>query len=116
MLEAIQAMMSGKFALLNIMNNEDRDIDSMTTIFNTAVSENSQRDLKQASSENKQKNNNKKTTNNLGHSRNSWAVRQKETNKKEKIPTRRIWEIQESDQQHQEVNEKGKRKLDRRTV
>ena len=51
-------MMSGKFALLNIMNNEDRDIDSMTTIFNTAVSENSQRDPKQASSENK----NKKTT------------------------------------------------------
>ena len=32
-------MRSGKFALLTIMNNEDADIDSVITIFNTAVTD-----------------------------------------------------------------------------
>ena len=35
---------------------------------------------------------------------------------KEKIQTWRIWEIQGSGQQHHDVHEKGKRKLDRRTL
>ena len=36
-LQTFQAMISGKFALLTIMNDEEADMDSMITIFNTAV-------------------------------------------------------------------------------
>ena len=38
-LETFQAMISGRFAPLTIMSNEDTDIDSMVTTFNTAVTE-----------------------------------------------------------------------------
>ena len=38
-LESFQAMIGGRFAPLTIMSNEDTDIDSMITIFNTAVTE-----------------------------------------------------------------------------
>ena len=38
-LETFQAMIGGMFALLTIMSNEDTDIDSMITTFNTAVTE-----------------------------------------------------------------------------
>ena len=38
-LETFQAMTSGKFAPLTIMNNEGTDMDSMITTFNTAVTE-----------------------------------------------------------------------------
>ncbi|WP_419620971.1 hypothetical protein, partial [Thiolapillus sp.] len=38
-LETFQAMIGGKFAPLTIMSNNDTDIDSMITIFNTAVTE-----------------------------------------------------------------------------
>ena len=38
-LETFQAMIGGKFAPLTIMSNEDTDINSMITIFNTAVTE-----------------------------------------------------------------------------
>ena len=40
-LETFQAMIGGKFAPLTIMDNEDTDLDSMTTTFkfNTAVTE-----------------------------------------------------------------------------
>ena len=38
-LETFQAMIRGKFAPLTIMNNEDTDLDSMITTFNTAVTE-----------------------------------------------------------------------------
>ena len=38
-LETFQAMTGGKFAPLTIMNNEDTDLDSMITTFNTAVTE-----------------------------------------------------------------------------
>ena len=38
-LETFQAMISGEFAPLTIMNNEDTDLDSMITTFNTAVTE-----------------------------------------------------------------------------
>ena len=39
MLETFQAMIGGKFAPLTIMNNEDADVDSLITTFNTAVTE-----------------------------------------------------------------------------
>ena len=39
MLETFQAMIDGKFAPLTIMNNEDADMDSMITTFNTPVTE-----------------------------------------------------------------------------
>ena len=38
-LETFQAKTSGKFAPLTIMNNEDTDVDSMITTFNTVVPE-----------------------------------------------------------------------------
>ena len=38
-LETFQAMIGGRFAPLTIMSNDDTDIDSMITIFNTAVTE-----------------------------------------------------------------------------
>ena len=38
-LETFRAMIGGKFAPLIIMSNEDTDIDSMITTFNTAVTE-----------------------------------------------------------------------------
>ena len=38
-LEIFQAMIGGKFAPLTIMNNEDTDLDSMITTFNTAATE-----------------------------------------------------------------------------
>ena len=38
-LETFQAMIGGKSAPLTIMNNEDTDMDSMFTTFNTAVTE-----------------------------------------------------------------------------
>ena len=39
MLETFQAMIGWRFAPLTIMSNEDTDIDSMLTTFNTAVTE-----------------------------------------------------------------------------
>ena len=38
-LETFQATIGGKLAPLTIMNNEDTDLDSMITTFNTAVTE-----------------------------------------------------------------------------
>ena len=38
-LETFQAMIGGKFASLTIMDNEDTDLDSMITTFNTAAIE-----------------------------------------------------------------------------
>ena len=38
-LETFQAMIGGKFAPLTIMNNEDTDMDSMITTFNTAMTQ-----------------------------------------------------------------------------
>ena len=37
--ETFQVLIGGKFAPLTIMNNEDTDIDSMITTFNTVVTE-----------------------------------------------------------------------------
>ena len=41
-LETFQAMIGGRFAPLIFMSNEDTDIDSMITTFNTEVTGNSQ--------------------------------------------------------------------------
>ena len=38
-METFQAMIGGEFAPLTIMSNNDTDIDSMITTFNTAVTE-----------------------------------------------------------------------------
>ena len=38
-LESFQAMIGGRFAPLTIMSNDNADIDSMITTFNTAVTE-----------------------------------------------------------------------------
>ena len=44
-LKTFEAMIGGKFAPLTIMNNEETDIDSMITTFNTAVTETAMRFL-----------------------------------------------------------------------
>ena len=59
--ETFQAMIGGKFAPLTIMDNEDTDLDSMITTFNTAVTE--------TASEVLRKHRQKKKA--LGHCRNS---------------------------------------------
>ena len=74
-LETFQAMIGGRFAPLTIMNNDDTDIDSMITTFNTAVTE--------TASEILGKHRQKKKT--LGHCRNSWSVQKKERTEKETI-------------------------------
>ena len=73
------------------MSNEDTDIDSMITTFNTAATETASEIL----GKHRQK-------------KKPWitAVRQKERTEKEKIWAWRIWEIQGSEQQRQEVHEK----------
>ena len=38
-METFQAIIGGRFAPLNIISNEDTDIESMITTFNTAVTE-----------------------------------------------------------------------------
>ena len=74
-LETFQAMIGGRFAPLTIMSNDDTDIDSMITTFNTAVTETAREIL----GKHRQK---KKT---LDHCRNSRSVRRKERTEKEKI-------------------------------
>ena len=39
MLETFHAIIGGKFTSLTIMNNEDTDMDTVITTFNTAVTE-----------------------------------------------------------------------------
>ena len=60
-LETFQAMIGGRFAPLIIMSNEDIDIDSMITTFNTAVTETASEILSKHSQKKK----------NLDHCRNS---------------------------------------------
>ena len=63
-LETFQAMIGGSFASLTIMSNEDIDIDSMITTFNTAVTETASEIL----GKHRKK---KKTKKKLDHCRNS---------------------------------------------
>ena len=53
MLETFQAIVGGRFAPLTIMSDEDTDIDSMITTFNTAVTETASEILGKESSEEK---------------------------------------------------------------
>ena len=104
--ETFRAMIGGKFAPLTIMNNEDTNIDSMITTFKTAVTETASKLLGKHRQKKKK----------LGQCINSWSVWQKERTEKEKIWIWKTWKIQRSEQQHQEVHEKGQRKLLGRTV
>ena len=61
-METFQAMIGGKFAPLTIMNNEDTDLNSMITTFNTKITETASGILGKY----RQKKQNK-----LGHCRNS---------------------------------------------
>ena len=86
-LETFQAMIGRRFAPLTIMSNDDKDIDSMITTFNTAVTETANEILGK---------------HRLDQCRNSWSVRQKERTEKENIWAWRLWEIQGSERQYQE--------------
>ena len=98
-MKTFQAILGGKFSPPIIMNNEDTNMDSMITTFNTTMIEATSEILR-------------KHRQNLGHCRKSWFVRQKQIIKKEKIRTWKILEIQESEQEHQVVHEKGKTKTE----
>ena len=74
-LETFQTMIGGKFAPLTIMDNENTNLDSMITTFNTAVIETASEILDKHRQQNKT----------LGHRRNSSSVRQKERTEKETI-------------------------------
>ena len=52
-LETFLAMRGGMFAPLTIMSNEDADMDSMTTTFNTSVTETASGNLRQTPLEEK---------------------------------------------------------------
>ena len=99
MSETFQTMIGGKFAPLTIMSNEDTDIDSMITTFNTAVTETASEILGKQNQKKKQTNKRKKKKI-LEHCTNSWSVQQKERTKKEQIWAWRIWELQGGEQQH----------------
>ena len=75
-LESFQAMIGGRFAPLSIMSNEDTDIDSMITTFNTAVTETASEILCKHRQKKKKK---------MDHCRNSRSVRQKERTEKEEL-------------------------------
>ena len=79
----------GRFAPLTIMSNEDTDIDSMITTFNTAVTETTSEIL----------GNHRQKKKPLDHCRHSWSVRQKERTEKEKI-----WLEPEGSEKYKEVN------------
>ena len=100
-------MIGGRFAPLTTMSNEDTDIDSVITTFNTAVTE--------TASEILGKHRQKKQKPGLLQKFLICATEGQNWEEKKTIWTWTIWEIQGSEQ-HQEVHEKGKRKLDRRTV
>ena len=76
-LETFEAMIGGRFAPLTIRSNDDTDIDSMITTFNTAVTE--------TTTELLGKHRQKKNKTKLGYCRNSCSLRQKERTEKEKI-------------------------------
>ena len=86
---------------LTIMSNEGTDIDSMTTTINTAVAE--------TTSEILGKHRQKKKPWITAEILDLWDKKKEKRTEKEKIQTWKIWVIQGSEQ-HQEVNEKGKRK------
>ena len=75
-LETFQSMIGGKFAPLTIMNNEDTDMSSMTTTFNTAVTETASEILCK---------HRQKKRKNLDLCRNFLSVRQEERTENEKI-------------------------------
>ena len=104
-LKTFSTMMGGKFAPLTAMNNKDSDMDSMITTFNAAVTETAREILGKQLQKKKH-----------GLLQKFLICAKKERTEEEKIRTWRIWEIQGREEQHQEVHEKRKRILDRRTV
>ena len=104
MLETFQAMISGRFAPLTIMSNEDIDIDSMVTTFNTAVTETASEIL----CKHRQKKKPWITAEIL-----DLCDKRRELRKKRFEPEGSE-NYKEIARQHQEVHEKGYRKLDRR--
>ena len=66
-LEIFQAMIGGRFAPLTIMSNDETDIDSMISTFNTAVTETASEILgKHRQKKTTKKNKTKKTTTTAG--------------------------------------------------
>ena len=90
-LETFQAMTGGKFAPLTIMSKWIYKPGFIDNHLQQSSDWNNQWDPWQTSSKEKK---------NLGHCRNFWSVRQKETTEKDTIWTWRIWEIQGNEQQH----------------
>ena len=105
-LETSQALIGGKFPPLTVMNKWRHRPGFNDYHLEHSSDWNSQWDPWQTSSEEKT----------LGHCRNFLFCVTEGKNWEEMTWTWRIWEIQGSEQQHPEVHEKEKIKLDRRTV
>ena len=105
-LETFRAMIGRKFAPFTIMNNEDTDLDSMITNSKTAVTETASEIL----GKHRQKKKPRVTAEIL-----DLCDKKRELRKKRFEPEGSD-EIRGGEQQHQEVHDKGKRKLDRTTV
>ena len=91
MLETFQAIIGGRFALLTIMSNDNTDIDSMITTFNTAVTET----VSEILGKHRQK------------KKNPWITAEILDLCDKRRELRRSCEIQGSGQQPQVVHEKG---------
>ena len=90
-LETFQAMISGRFVPLTIMRNENIDIDSMITTFNTAVTETASEILGKHC-----------------RKKNPWVTAETlDLCDKRRELRKKRFEPQVSEQQHQEVREKG---------
>ena len=96
-METFQAMIGGRFALLTIMSNEDTDIDSMISTFNTAVAETASEILGKHRPKKK-----------------PWITAdildlcdKRREQRKKRFEPEGSEKIQGSEQQHQEVHEKG---------
>ena len=105
-LESFQAMIGSKCAPRTIMNNEDTDMNSMNTTFNTAMSETAL----EIPGKHCQKKKPWGTAEILG-----LCDKRRELRKKTKIELEGSEKYKEV-KQHQELHGKGKRKSDRRTV
>ena len=98
-------MIGEKFASLTIMHNENTDMDSMITTFNTSRTETASEII----GKHRQKKKPWVTAETLDLCDKRRVLRKKRFESKDLRKTR-------SEQQHQEVHEKGTRNLDRRTV
>ena len=101
-----QATIGGKFAKLTGLSDEDMDIDTMITTYNTAVADAAKGDTWEGTTQEKA----------MGHQRCSWPLWWEERFEEEAVWSRRSKRIQGSKQEDSEGSEESKGRLDRCSV